>query len=825
MNRRKTLALLVDNLSSDYVMLVRAAVEREASRRDVHVIVFTGQRLGAPTKLEATQNKIYDLVSSERVDGVLVLSSSLSHYCGEAGIAQLCRSYAPLPVCSVGLEIEGVPSLIVDNAAGMAVGVGHLLDVHGCQRLAFLGGQHGSPESRNRLEGFRKAHADRNLTVDERLIFHAEFTVASGRVATEKLIQSGVDFDGVVAANDYMALAALEILKKHGRDVPGDVVVTGFDDATAASCARPALTTLRQPLRWLGAQAVDLLLRQIEGETVAACTKAGLDLAVRESCGCAGRLPVSVALKNQRPSAILDVLKSDRTRLHTALEGLVNMPSSVLGGWSFGLLDSLQAELEGEVGAFPRAFEQLLADSHDEGADVGEFHHVVTVLRAELRGVNDFQSRESRQFERVLHLARILITTAAIRYVGRELLAIERSTPLLGRSGERFATALNFPSLKKAILEELPELEVRRAAVCLFAKVESGGSDDEGLKVFLALDDGKEAKVPDIVLDPRLLAPDAIVQPQACEHSVVFPLTFESEFFGVGVCAGGAVPAVFGALRQQIGAAIKGVSLHRQIVQHVAMRERSERKQMAQEAELASNIQTSMVPSVFDVPGLSIAASMTPAAEVGGDYYDVVADEQGALIGIGDVTGHGLQSGLIMLMLQSMVAAMARLRPALSPVTMINTINAALFEGIRHRLSRDEHASLTIIRYERDGRLRFAGAHEPLLIYRKRSSYCEIVESPGFWVGAVPDVAHMTTEGEAQLEDGDLLILHTDGVTEARNVHQRQFGLERVASLIEEMGHLPVGAICDRLTEAVRSWTSSLEDDMSLVVIRYSASK
>lgn len=145
--RRRTLAVLVDSLTSEYAIKLWQAVQRAANKHGVNTMVFAGLRVGGPSVAEITQSRIYDLVTPATVDGVILISAVLAHYCGKEGIAALAKRYAPLPMCSVGLEIEGVPSLIVDNFGGMRQGTLHLLDVHRSRRIAFLAAQPHSPES------------------------------------------------------------------------------------------------------------------------------------------------------------------------------------------------------------------------------------------------------------------------------------------------------------------------------------------------------------------------------------------------------------------------------------------------------------------------------------------------------------------------------------------------------------------------------------------------------------------------------------------------------------------------------------------------------
>src|SRR5262249_49156262 len=121
----------------------------------------------------------------------------------------------------------------------------------------------------------------------------------------------------------------------------------------------------------------------------------------------------------------------------------------------------------------------------------------------------------------------------------------------------------------------------------------------------------------------------------------------------------------------------------------------AEKKRLESELQIASHIQTAILPRDPQIEGLQMAARMLPAAEVGGDYYDVFPFEGGCWIGIGDVAGHGLPAGLVMLMIQSVVYALVQNDPAASPSNIVRELNSVLFENVRKRLKQTEHATFS----------------------------------------------------------------------------------------------------------------------------------
>jgi len=253
-----------------------------------------------------------------------------------------------------------------------------------------------------------------------------------------------------------------------------------------------------------------------------------------------------------------------------------------------------------------------------------------------------------------------------------------------------------------------------------------------------------------------------------------------------------------------------------------AAHEMAKKQRLEKELEIGARIQTCLLPGSIVIPGLEVAARMTPASEVGGDYYDAFAVPGGAFIGIGDVAGHGLTSGLVMLMVQSVVGALGRRYPDAAPRDLVCALNTVLHDNIRHRLHNKEHVTFTLFRYFEDGRFTFAGAHEELVVYRKRTQEIEFVATPGTWLGAMKDISKFTTDSELRLEVGDLLVLYTDGVTEAMNEKREQFGLERLAELIKSKADQPAERICTEIHDQVLSWCHHFaDDDITLLIARY----
>jgi serine phosphatase RsbU (regulator of sigma subunit) len=372
--------------------------------------------------------------------------------------------------------------------------------------------------------------------------------------------------------------------------------------------------------------------------------------------------------------------------------------------------------------------------------------------------------------------------------------------------------------LATALAEELPRIQVRDAAVSLF----SDATCSE-LEPLVAIEQGRVVSDAPAKLAPEDLASDEFFASSRQRALVALPLRFQLESLGVVLLESGPDTSTYPYLSTLIGAAVKASELHHNVIDEVAARKQLEQEHLVQEARVAARIQTALAPHDVRLEGLEIAAEMREAAEVGGDYFDLLSTASGGWLAIGDVTGHGLAAGLMSLMLQSQIAALVTTQPDASPSWIVGSVNRVLRDNVRKRLGRDDHATLVLLRYDRSGRVVFAGAHDPIIVCRSATGLAECIDTRGVWVGALPDISQMTEDADFSLADGDLLVLHTDGITEAYNAHHEQFGLERLCTSIEGLCERPCNEVLAGVFRDVSAWTTSVDDDMSLVVARYSS--
>ncbi|HEX6277068.1 MAG TPA: PP2C family protein-serine/threonine phosphatase, partial [Polyangiaceae bacterium] len=241
-----------------------------------------------------------------------------------------------------------------------------------------------------------------------------------------------------------------------------------------------------------------------------------------------------------------------------------------------------------------------------------------------------------------------------------------------------------------------------------------------------------------------------------------------------------------------------------------------------EELEIAKRVQRALVPENPALDGLEIASAMEPAEQVGGDYYDVEATAGGGWLAIGDVSGHGLNAGLVMLMLESAMQTVQRALPNGSPSDALAIVNQVLYDNVAKRLGREDYVTLTLLRYERNGRVVFSGGHQDIVLFRAAERRIELIATPGPWM-AIIDRLTRPIQSEFTLRNGDLMVLFTDGIIEARSRDGALFDVERLCQAVRELAHEPPDRIRDGIMARVRSHLAVQEDDMTLLVARYRA--
>jgi sigma-B regulation protein RsbU (phosphoserine phosphatase) len=247
---------------------------------------------------------------------------------------------------------------------------------------------------------------------------------------------------------------------------------------------------------------------------------------------------------------------------------------------------------------------------------------------------------------------------------------------------------------------------------------------------------------------------------------------------------------------------------------------------LSTELDVARRIQLRIIPTDAPLPGLEMTSHVRPADSVGGDYLDVYRDGERCWFLLGDVTGHGLGAGLVMLMAQSTMSSLLRLRPEISPCELNFFANQVLAANLE-RLAERRHLTAVALLRTAGNRFTVSGSHDSLLVYRATTGGVETHDINHFPVGLgfTADLASSDFVQDAlQLGPGDTLFMFTDGVTEAaRGGDPRAglFGVEPLISLLKRHAHSPLTDLKHDLLDELDRFTQKVyDDDVSFLALR-----
>lgn len=261
------------------------------------------------------------------------------------------------------------------------------------------------------------------------------------------------------------------------------------------------------------------------------------------------------------------------------------------------------------------------------------------------------------------------------------------------------------------------------------------------------------------------------------------------------------------------------------IVRDITAQKRAEKElqRMSAELDILREMQQLILPKHEELEAISsleIAGFMEPADEVGGDYYDVLDIDGVVTIGIGDVTGHGLESGILMVMTQTAVRTLKEIREV-DPVRFLDTLNRSIYKNLQ-RMNSDKNLTLVVLNYT-EGQVSISGQHEETLVVRASGEIERInTMDLGFPIGLDEEIADFINPILVQLNPGDGIVLYTDGITEARDIRKKQYGLERLCEVITQHWQDSAEEVKEAVITDLRQHIGQQKvfDDITLLVVK-----
>jgi DNA-binding LacI/PurR family transcriptional regulator/signal transduction histidine kinase len=648
-----TIGLLTTGFAEGLEKELFEGVAQAAEELGANLTLVAGGRLGSPHGHEASANILYDLVTRERIDGILIRAGAIGIFSGLDPMKELCLRFG-VPVVTIGASLPGVPRVLVDSYGAMFSALEHLIEVHGLRKIAFVGGPPGHQEGDERYRAYVDALGRHGIAANPDLILQGDFSTEAGIAAAERLLASGVDARAIVAANDEEAIGILSALEARSVDVPGQIAVVGFDDIEPSAFVSPPLTTVRMDLADIGKRAAELLLRRLGGETVDETTTVPLPLVIRRSCGC---LPIGPAPRERSTIPPPGSAGRPERLVRELTRWMEDRPGSVRAepkNWPARIAAAFRADLGEESSVrFATAWDEVLR--RFPALSVAHLSDLASIFHREALPLAASDPDAWRRAQELTEQAILLVGDAAGQRKAWEERQNQQQALRLQALGETLIATFDLDQVMDQLAQELPRLGIRR---CYLALYEGDDTPSEWSRLLLAYDE--RGRVP-LEKGGRRFRSTELVPPDLLSIErrtiAVYALYFQSHQQGFIVfdVMGSEQGVVCSAVRGQVSTVIRGALLVRQLEARARELEQAYEVQKEQQTKLLVSEKmaslgrlTAGIAHELNTPLAAVRTSLTELGNLVEEYarslgkgdvdpadHRQIADEMAQALGLG----------------------------------------------------------------------------------------------------------------------------------------------------------------------------------------------
>ena len=635
---RPTIAMFINWLTGMHQQQWLGVVD-SARAHGVNLLSFSGKELEHPDHFYSHASVVFDLVSPQYIDGLIVWTTTLQHFVGREKMEVFCQRFHPLPMVSVEQRMPGMNCLLVDEQRGTYELISHLIEVHGHERIAFVRGPEYHPGAELRYLGYVQALTEHGLAVDPALVtpppryWMPEYAAAA---TNELLDRHGLRIDAIAAANDDLALGVVWALQRRGLRIPADMAVVGFDDAIniqhpdlgidslrdeaasvtpriySSATATMPLTTVRSPTYQLGWRALEVMLAVLRGEPVAQETTIPAPLVLRRSCGC---LPGGAPKSDESADAVahvaapISLLPADvpaNASLGASLAELLGCPASpAVEERAASLLGRfVQSAQGGAPGDFLYVLDDIVRSSVSTQAALTRWWPWLFNLRkqAQARCVADPADTAT-----LAGLQELWQRTQALmwEWTGRlheyEIALASKREQIVRQVGQKLITTLDLGQMVRVMVDELPTVGLSSCYLALYEPEPAATARPESYptplsRAILVYDHGRRIELPagGEVFESHQLVPGGVGRNGEPRSMVVMPLYFQDRQLGFVALEGALREGwVYEALRAQLSSAVQGA-----LMVERERRALAEAEQARERAEVASQARSTFLSTM-----------------------------------------------------------------------------------------------------------------------------------------------------------------------------------------------------------------------------------
>ncbi len=472
-----TVGVFLDNFYDSYEINIFSGIEQFAINNGIRVIYFDGGAINSPQYSGTSKNSVFEIARSELIDGIILMSSSLSSFVSAEEFDSFCKIYSGKPVVSVGREIKYGSSVLVDNRSGMKELLIHLIESHGYSRIAFVRGPEKNVEATERFRVYKEVLEEYNIPFDDNLVVSGMFVGDTGKKAISTLFdERRVSFDVIVASNDFVAMQIIQELAFRGKKVPEDIAVVGFDDIKGSIYFSRPLTTVHQPLFDIGYKAIKMLFEMMCERRGSSKVIFPTKLVVRETCGCVSFLNAErkILKVGKKTRKVLENLDRIRESLILEVRDLLSeqfsnvIDDKLLLEWTVDLIDSFIDDIKDlREEKFLVILDEILSEAITNRNDsdfwnfiiLHIFNNVIAGLVSQKRidFIDDLKKK-----------AKQIIDSIRERIAGNPIMETKKMEFDFFMITQSLTTCFDFEALSDTVFKYFPRMGIKSCYVCLF---------------------------------------------------------------------------------------------------------------------------------------------------------------------------------------------------------------------------------------------------------------------------------------------------------------------------------------------------------------------
>jgi len=577
-NKRLHFGVIFSNLDDTCQYNIWNGIVDYAKKNDIDLTAYIGVYQTTNYDLALHYKTCYELIKNNgSLDGVIIYSGFIASTIGEVDLEKYIVNISEiLPLVSISYVMPGIPSVLVDNTAGIYDAVDHLIKVHGKKNIAFVKGPEGHLEAEDRFLGYKKALAANGIEYDERYIFPGNFTHQSGQIAVIELLgNSEITADAIVTCDDTIAVGVLRELKNQNLLVPTDIAVAGFDDDRDSATFIPSISTVKQDFFNIGKTGAEVLHKKVRDIPVEEVTCLSPVFIARQSCGC---LEVEIFTTDK-------IYSEETVEDHSLITYITNRfmqlfiqntPRPKIDLWAASLVDAVKSKPFSED-RFLHLLNEELINYSQYSKDIMVWNEALCVL---IKGVELYSNEVENPYKVLATLVQATAIVQEVRFKEVKIKDLSEADirEMLRRIASNIVSKFDIDPLIKEMQKLLPELLINTVLIGLYnAPINSNDSyANRSINRIIGFDGNRIINSQSYETGPALsfdYSTNDMFSNEKRRDFFLFPLFFKEEEYGVMLIPfdPGISVDTYETLRINISTAVKGAGLIKEVEQQNAL--------------------------------------------------------------------------------------------------------------------------------------------------------------------------------------------------------------------------------------------------------------